>query len=32
MLAISKNKSHVVKHIMVTVSETMHVYNVFMHL
>ena len=34
MLAIdfSKNKSHVVKPITVTVSETMRVYNVFMYL
>ena len=29
---LTKNKSHVVKHITVTVPETMHVYNVLMYL
>ena len=29
---LTKNKSHVVKHITVTVSETMRVYNVLMYL
>ena len=32
MLAKNKNKSHVIKHITVTVSETMRVFNVFMYL